>query len=171
MDISNKHIGKPSFRIWQKLGIEIWKLSKPGNLDQWGAAWYGNNTTWRMVLDLNQIVIYGKSDGTLADTPQRQMFSLCDAIIGGQGNGPLLPKPLPLGFLSFTNNAALNDYVFASLMKFDPEKFALLTNAFQLYESNFDHIFLNGNHIRLNDLHVYSLDTLPPPGWVDYLKD
>lgn len=170
LDISNKNIGKPSFRIWQKIAIELWNLSKPRNVDQMGAGWYGNDTTWRMVLDLNRIAIYGKLDGTIADQPQREMYSLCDAIIGGQGDGPLFPKPLSLGFLSFTNNAALNDYIFAYLMNFEPEKFSLIENAFQLYERNFDNIFLNDIAIHIEDLREYTLNTLAPSGWIDFLK-
>jgi uncharacterized protein (DUF362 family) len=170
LDISNKNIGKPLFRYCQKMAIAFWKLSKPGKDVQWGAAWYGNDTTWRMVLDLNQIAIYGNIDGTLADKPQRQIYSLCDAIIGGQGDGPLLPKPLALGFLSFTNNAALNDYIFACIMKLNPEKIALLTNAFQLFEHNFDNIKVEGKLIQLSGFNEYAIDTLLPPGWVEYMN-
>ncbi|HSV87896.1 MAG TPA: DUF362 domain-containing protein [Bacteroidales bacterium] len=171
LDIANKKIGKPSFRYWQKLAIEIWRLSSPGKVDQLGAAWHGNDTTWRMVLDLNRIAIFGMQNGQLAESPQRQLFSLCDGIIGGQGNGPLFPEPLPLGFLSFSDNAAMNDYIFALLMKLNPEKLPLLKNAFTLYTANFDNLFLNGKRIKSELLADYSVPALPPPGWEDYLNE
>lgn len=169
LDISNKKIGKPSHRYWQKLAIEMWNFSKPGKEDQLGAGWYGNDTTWRMVLDLNQIAIYGKKDGILSDVPQRQLFSLCDAIIGGQGNGPLFPTPLPMGLLSLTNNAGVNDYVYSLLMKFNPEKINLINNVFLLYEEDFESMYLNNKKTSIEDLQKLSLDTTPPPGWQDYL--
>lgn len=171
LDISNKRIGKRSFRYWQKLAVELWKLSKPRKVDQIGAAWHGNDTTWRMVLDLNLIAVFGKIDGQISETPQRQLFSLCDGIIGGQGNGPLFPEPLPLGFLGFSNNAALNDFIFAALMKLDPEKTPLTINAFSLYEKTFENIFLNGNKITVDNLRGFSIDTLPPPGWEEFFHE
>ena len=42
--------------------------------------WYGNQTTWRMCLDLNRIALYGRLDGSIADTPQRRLVHIVDAI-------------------------------------------------------------------------------------------
>ena len=49
--------------------------------------WCGNDTCWRMTLDLNRILLYGRSDGNLVDVPKR-CFSVVDGIIGMEGNGP-----------------------------------------------------------------------------------
>ena len=54
------------------------------------------------------------------------MYSLSDGIIGGQGDGPLKPEPLALGFLSLTNDSALNDLALATLMGMEIEKVPLL---------------------------------------------
>ena len=40
------------------------------------------------------------------DTPQRRVVHLTDAIVAGQGDGPLSPQPLSLGLLFAGNNAA-----------------------------------------------------------------
>lgn len=168
-DIMNKRTGKPSFRYYQKLAIETWKLSRPRKVDQLGASWYGNDTAWRMVLDLNLIAVYGKSDGQLSKTPQRQMFSLCDAIISGQGEGPLFPEPLPMGFISFTNNAAVNDYIYALLMNYKPESIPLIRNSFSLYDKDFSSIYLNGKHVNREALEDFLIFTHAPVGWEDYL--
>ncbi len=69
----------------------MWKLSFPKKVHYLVAGWYGNDTAWRMVIDLNKIAIYGKQDGTISKTPQLQPHSLCDEIIGGQGDWPLNP--------------------------------------------------------------------------------
>ena len=55
-------------------------------------SWSGNDTVWRMSLDLSRILIYGRVDGTMSDTPQRTVLHICDGIIAGQGNGPLTPS-------------------------------------------------------------------------------
>jgi uncharacterized protein (DUF362 family) len=171
LDISNKNISKPIFVFWQKLSIILWRISMQNKNNHWIGGWHGNDTTWRMILDLNKIIVYAKPDGTLSDIPQRQIYSLCDGIIVGQGDGPLFPDPLPLGFLSFTNNAAVNDYVFAYLMRLKPEKISLLTNAFNIYEKRFDNITLNNKLIQLQDLDAFVVNAKPAPGWEDYLKD
>ncbi len=170
LDLSNKIIGSVSYPYLRKFAVKIWKLSGFKTIHQFGAAWYGNDTTWRMVLDINKIILYGKVDGTFSDVPQRQLFSLCDGIISGQGNGPLFPHPLELGFISFTNNSAINDFAFAHLMDFEPEKLPLILNAFKIYPKVFRNITLNGKKIKLSELEKYKVTATPPPGWIDFLK-
>jgi hypothetical protein len=101
-------------------------LAGDSNLD---GSWHGNDTVWRTVLDLNRIVQYGTSSGALADAPQRIVISLCDAIIGGEGEGPLEPDPVPSGFLSASLNSALLDWANAKLMGLDPMRIPLLKGA------------------------------------------
>lgn len=95
-------------------------------------SWHGNDTVWRMALDLQKILHYGKSDGTLSDTPARQIMNITDAVIGGQGDGPLSPEPAPFGFLSLGRNAAACDWVHAALMGLDPERIPLTREAFNV---------------------------------------
>ena len=35
-------------------------------------SWHGNNTVWRMSLDLQRLLRYGRIDGTMADAPARE---------------------------------------------------------------------------------------------------
>ena len=66
--------------------------------------WHGNDTAWRMCLDLNKIVLYGRPDGTFraADRAGRKTYlSFIDGVVGGQGNGPMDPDPLPAGAILF----------------------------------------------------------------------
>lgn len=170
LDLSNKIIGSVSYPYVRKFAVKIWKLSSFKSIHQFGAGWYGNDTTWRMVLDINKIILHGKVDGTFSDVPQRQLFSLCDGIIAGQGNGPLFPHPLELGFISFTNNSAINDYAFARLMDFEPEKLPLILNAFRIYPKVYSKITLNGKKIKLSELDKFKVTATPPPGWAGYLK-
>lgn len=96
-------------------------------------AWSGNDTVWRMTLDLNRILVYGRPDGTMADNPQRRVLHLCDGIIAGQGRGPLSPQPFELGVILAGDNPAAVDWVGAHLLNFDPEKIPLLTGVFDNY--------------------------------------
>ena len=170
LDSSNRNKGKPSYHLWYYLAVILWKLTLPQKVHDLAAAWHGNDTTWRMVMDLNKIAIYGKSDGTISDTKQRTLFSLCDGIIGGQGDGPLNPEPLPLGVISFTDNSRLNDECMATLMQFDVNKLLILKSTSENQTEDNLHIVLNGNRILLKELQALSISTNAPPGWVEHLK-
>ncbi|HEX8185823.1 MAG TPA: hypothetical protein VF747_13750, partial [Blastocatellia bacterium] len=93
-------------------------------------SWSGNDTIWRTCLDLNRILLYGRSDRTLADEPQRRVIHLVDAVIAGQGNGPLSPEPLPMKLVVAGQNAAAVDWVGAMLLGYDPERIPIVRNAF-----------------------------------------
>ena len=93
-------------------------------------SWSGNDTIWRTCLDLNRILLYGRTDGTLADRPQRQTLHIVDAIVAGQGDGPLKPQPLALGMLLAGRNPAAVDWVGARLLAYDPNRLMIVREAF-----------------------------------------
>jgi uncharacterized protein (DUF362 family) len=98
--------------------------------------WYGNDTAWRMCLDLNKLVLYGNPDGSLrpADTAQRKRYlSLVDGIIAGEGSGPSNPDPVAAGLVAFGANPAYVDAACAYLMGFDPDKIPLVRQAFRCH--------------------------------------
>ena len=86
-------------------------------------SWPGNDTVWRMTLDLNHLLY--------AWAPQRprRIFTLVDAITVGQGDGPLRPTPAHLGLLLAGQNPATIDAVGASLLGFDPLSLATIRHA------------------------------------------
>ena len=170
LDNANRNQGKFLYWFWIKLSSFLWKLNRGSNVHHVAASWYGNDTTWRMVMDLNKIAIFGRADCTLADQPQRTLLSLCDGIIGGQEDGPLKPEPLPLGVICFSNNSAITDISMSLLMRFDFHKMPLLEEAYHLSDKNDMNLIFNGSPITFNGLSSYAIDTLPAPGWVDYLK-
>ncbi|MGB2985905.1 MAG: DUF362 domain-containing protein, partial [Phycisphaerae bacterium] len=91
--------------------------------------WYGNDTTWRMVLDLNRILIYADSKGMLREEPTRKLFSIVDGIIAGEGNGPLDPTPRATGVVLTGADQVAVDLACARLMGFDHCKIPLLARA------------------------------------------
>lgn len=100
--------------------------------DEIDGGWHGNDTTWRMVTDLNRIAIYGDEHGRMNDEPQRRIFSITDAIVAGQGEGPLSPEPISLGAVTFATNSVFADIAHAALMRFDIQKLPLLRESFHL---------------------------------------
>jgi uncharacterized protein (DUF362 family) len=58
-----------------------------------GGAWEGNDTAWRMSLDIARVLRFARPDGTLADEPQRHHVAVVDGIVAGEGEGPLRPTP------------------------------------------------------------------------------
>jgi uncharacterized protein (DUF362 family) len=99
-----------------------------------GGAWHGNDTLWRTIIDLNRILFYARPDGTLAETPQRKYLAMVDGVIAGEGEGPLLPDPLPAGVLLFGQNPVAVDWVGALLLGIDPQALRQLTGA--LWDGN-----------------------------------
>ncbi len=97
-------------------------------------SWHGNDTIWRTCLDLNRILLYGRPDGTLQNEIQRRVIHIADAVIAGQGNGPLAPDPLSMGLLLGSNNASAMDLVGAHLLAYDPEKIPLVLHAFDKFQ-------------------------------------
>ncbi len=93
-------------------------------------SWSGNDTIWRTCLDLNRILLYGRLDGTLANQTQRQVLHVVDAVVAGQGDGPLRPQPLPLGLVMAGGNAAAVDQVGARLLGYDPKRLSIVREAF-----------------------------------------
>lgn len=94
-------------------------------------GWPGNDTVWRMVLDLNRILLYADKQGIIHTTPQRRFLSIVDGIIAGEGDGPLGPTPRHAGIVLGGFNPLLGDLMAARLMGLDPERVPLLHNAYR----------------------------------------
>jgi uncharacterized protein (DUF362 family) len=169
LDKANKYRGKLPYKFLKYLSLIIWKLTLPQKEHSLGAAWHGNDTTWRMVLDLNKIVLKGNINGDILQTQQRLFFSIGDGIIGGQGNGPLSPDPLPLGIISFSNHSELHDIAMASLMGFDIMKIPMLKRVMEELNLKNEYIKFDNSFFNYNQLKEFSIKTNPAPGWKEVL--
>jgi len=98
--------------------------------------WHGNDTCWRMVLDINKCLFFFNGRGERLAQAQRYL-ALVDGIVGGEGDGPMTPDPKPCGALIAGTHPVAVDCVAAALMGFDWRKLRLLANAFHLRELNF----------------------------------
>ena len=93
-------------------------------------AWSGNETVPRLCVDLNRVLLYGRPDATFGEVVQRQVLHIVDAVIAGQGDGPLASDELPLGLVLAGVNASAIDWVGAYLLGYDAGKIPLLKHSF-----------------------------------------
>lgn len=109
-----------------------WLMAKAARQDpsvQIEGSWHGNDTIWRTCLDLNRALLYADANGQMRDVPQREEISIVDAVVAGQGEGPLAPDPLLTGAVFAVRNPAVGDFLGAHLLGFDTAKIPLLCHA------------------------------------------
>ena len=129
-DTANRREGRTAYLL-RLIVLGIWGLTRLAGADKnLLGGWHGNDTIWRTVLDLNRILLYGRPDGTMAELPQRKVITVTDAIVCGEGEGPLAPTPHPLGMLTLAANPVAAEYVHAHLMGFEWRKIPLIRETF-----------------------------------------
>jgi uncharacterized protein (DUF362 family) len=130
-DRGNEAGGPAARRFWRDI-VRVLDRARRAGGDHVGVegAWAGNDTIWRTCLDLNRILLHGRVDGTLAEGVQRRVVHVVDAVVAGQGDGPLAPDPLELGLLVGGESAAAVDWVAARLLGYDPRAVPLVREAF-----------------------------------------
>lgn len=129
-DIANRRIGRRGYGVAALFAGAAARFALPigtGGLD---GGWHGNDTVWRMALDLNRILLHGRADGTMSDRPLRKIYNLTDAITCGEREGPLAPTPLQLGAVTFAAASAYADLVHSALMTFDWQRVPIVREAF-----------------------------------------
>ena len=112
--------------------VAWWLMAKAAKRDpsvQIEGSWHGNDTIWRTCLDLNRALIYAGADGKMREAPQRGEVSIVDAVVAGQGEGPLAPDPLGTGAVFAARNPVVGDWIGAHLLGFVSERIPLLRHA------------------------------------------
>ncbi|MFN2453699.1 MAG: DUF362 domain-containing protein [Pyrinomonadaceae bacterium] len=180
LSLNAPYVGPWVHRHARKIGKRIYGTEdvtiRSGN-------WHGNNTTWRMCLDLNKIVLYGNTDGSLraGETNERKRYlSLVDGLIGGQGSGPSNPDPHHSGLVAFGTNPAYVDATCAYLMGFDPQRIPAVRQAFcchhyPLAEGRWEEVLCVSNHAAWNkSLGTIARDATlgfdPHYGWKEHIE-
>jgi uncharacterized protein (DUF362 family) len=143
----------------------------PGN-------WYFNDTIWRVLIDLNRILLYADKHGTLHPERQRKYFSVIDGIIGGEQEGPLRPTPKPCGILVGGFDPFLVDITAARLMGFDYHKMPQYKNiptldSYKISDFTADDVEVITNAPEFSRIFTDTsnrfFDFKPPSGWRGYL--
>ena len=147
--------------------------------------WYGNDTTWRMCLDLNKIVLYGNPDGTLRENRpenRKRFLSFVDGILAGEGSGPMNPDPKPVGVVVFGTDPGAVDAASAVLMGFDPDKIPIVrqgfhSRGFTISEGNWKDILVRSNipdwEGKLGEVYLQGevQDFVPHFGWKGHIEN
>jgi uncharacterized protein (DUF362 family) len=119
LGLQRAHLGK---KAAGKLDpIDLFYRTVQGDTCRTG-NWWGNDTCWRCALDINKILLYGTEAGYLSDRPVRRYFSVVDGIVGGDGDGPMWPRPRPEGVLVAGFDPLSVDRVAIAIMGFDPDR-------------------------------------------------
>ena len=178
LDRQNMASSFTTARMWSEVATNLNRISSLSG-DRLGVegSWSGNDTIWRTALDLNRVVLYGREDASLADEPQRRLVHLVDAVVAGQGDGPLRPMPLPIGLIFGGSNAAAVDWVGAQLLGFDPQRIPVARGSFGCFrwpiaEFQPDDVLLSGDLgkglagtvLAANERRT---DVIHPEGWRD----
>jgi uncharacterized protein (DUF362 family) len=100
--------------------------------------WWGNDTCWRMTLDLNRILLYGNANGSWRKAP-KPYLSVVDGIIAMEGDGPMAGTPRPCGVVIGGQNPAAVDAAATSLMGFNCTSVPMILRSFD------NHRFQIGN--------------------------
>jgi uncharacterized protein (DUF362 family) len=140
-------------------------------------SWHGNDTVWRMALDLNRILEYARPDGSIAEVPQRRILNIVDGVIAGGGEGPLCTDAVEAGFILAGEMPSAVDAVAARLVGLDPEKMPLVRNALSAAETTAG----GPPRIRLLDAAGYQgecplaqirplVRIRPPCGWMGHVE-
>jgi uncharacterized protein (DUF362 family) len=118
-------------RVWSGVATQLNRvLHLMGDNLGIEGSWSGNDTIWRTGLDLNRVLLYGDVDGSISSSPRRRVIHIADAIVAGQGDGPLSPQFLPLGLLFAGSNAASMDWFGSRLLGYDPSLVPIVREAF-----------------------------------------
>jgi len=169
-------------KAWGKLlGI----FHKAGGKNPYaGGGWLGNDTVWRMTLDLNRILLYAKKGGELVSGKKsRKYFTLVDGVIAGEGNGPMNVQARSTGVLLASGNPLTCDLIAAHIMGFDSESIKLFP------EGSKEHTYPIASPEMIEQLDLASatadcpgswegkkidelatFDFVPPVGWENMLR-
>jgi uncharacterized protein (DUF362 family) len=141
--------------------------------------WYGNDSAWRMCVDLIKLIMFADKKGKLHKTPQRVLFTIIDGIIGGENKGPLEPDPNYSAVLIASENFLSADIVGCRLMGFDPLKIKTFTYLLSDERWNYGVRHLSDIEIKstndelrncLDDRKSKFFNYKPYPGWVNHIE-
>ena len=123
--VSNKNqlvhwqVGYPEVQGDEYPSREAWEAAQTAKVTHRG-AWPGNDTIWRMVVDLYNAL----------RKRERRHLSVVDGIVAGEGQGPFCPTSKNANTIIAGEDLLATDIVTARYMGFDPEKIKYLGHFF-----------------------------------------
>ncbi len=119
---------------WRLYKSRLFRKARAGqdaaeSLLSFAGSWYGNQTIWRMIYDLNTILFFADRDGRLSPERKRKVLILVDGVVAGEGEGPLSPQPRAEGIIVLGDDPIAVDACLARLMHFDERLLPILSRA------------------------------------------
>lgn len=159
-DYANRSMSKRRYPLLRRL-VRILKVisNTTGAVWEMEGGWIGNDTIWRTVYDVEFIVstLRRESDKT-------SILYITDAIVCGEGEGPLDPSPVDMKSLTLSFDPFCADYIHAIMMGMNPEKLKIFGYA----EESLQKLYLsyNGRQISIAELkNKYRRKFVPAKGW------
>jgi uncharacterized protein (DUF362 family) len=154
--------------VFRDLILErIWPVKQYKKHIEWG-DWYGNDTLWRTILDLNKILFYCDKNGNLSNMRQRKYFSVIDGIIGQEGQGPTMGTPINTSLILGGQDPVATDTIACDIMNLNIDNINVIKNTkkmkFKIGECDKENIIIKCNK---TELPIYKFNT--PNGW-DIIK-
>lgn len=140
--------------------------------------WYGNDTLWRMILDIFHIVLYKSSNHKPDRKEPRQFLTIVDGVISGEKQGPMNPTAKNTKWIFGSLDPVAVDLVSCEMMGFDYRKIPQINNAIikkemGIFRSSVKNIkvFLDKNQsLSINELDPIKKQFIPHEGWKDILS-
>lgn len=127
---TNARGGRSAFLGWKAVRKTLRGVGVAGPAVATGHGnWHGNDTAWRMALDLDRVARFARADGSLGDEPARRYVSVVDGIVGGDGEGPLAPDAVDARLVLAGLDPLAVDRTAARAMGFDPARIPLVARA------------------------------------------
>jgi uncharacterized protein (DUF362 family) len=137
---------------------------------EWG-DWYGNDTVWRTILDVNKILFYADGSGVMREKRQRKYFCFIDGVIGMEGDGPMGGDAVPVGVIFAGKDPVAVDTVAAKMMGFDVNKLKTIKKAGKLEKYAIGRCDKKKIKVLLEDEKLWDvMHFRPPVGWVGYVE-
>jgi uncharacterized protein (DUF362 family) len=173
MHQSNSRIKWNSFNLLRRTILETGRHTFFRFKDPYfEGSWYGNDTIWRTILDLNRILFFATKEGQLFEKKLvRRHFSIVDALIAGEGEGPLHPSPKSCGVIAAGFHPVAVDALCSLMMGYDYRRIPVIREAIKRQTLGEVEWKLISNHWRdEEDLKNRNLGFVPTAGWCGQIE-
>ncbi len=171
---------RPGWQVVKQINNAIRRRDRnrtaPSDFYVVGGSWYGNQTLWRMIYDLNLVIQRVDRLGQLQPTSQRAYFCIVDGLISGEGDGPLKAAPRATDMLVCGEDPFEIDTALSWLMGFDSDKIPVLAERRQYLGAGWGRfdvselmVSMDGHPCRLQDVDL-DFRFAPPPGWLGHIE-
>lgn len=116
--------------VWKGKDIDEVRMEGNPNSGITEGSWYGNDTIWRCIKDLNSILFYADRKGKMRDKIQRKYLCIGDGIWAGDKEGPMEQMPRLENILIGGLNPVSVDRVAANIIGFDWKKLKQIKESF-----------------------------------------